>query len=191
MQYDAEQDKIEYNLLGLFFELSEDLNFVYPTLPWKLGGEIIHEFDHYQFLRENDMVGKGEKQDKFKKTHLVEIEKRAYSKQLDFLKNCLNNVPTSTLMYKLRVEEWAIDGKELKKFEAIALKLPSEVIVESINNAITGYSNVVSKLDEGFDYEDSCDKNNLEINSHIMKALSLSLQIGAANSNYPRVEMKI
>jgi hypothetical protein len=112
MQYDSEQNTLDYHLWSLFFALCGDdgNRFCIPIPPWKLGGEIVHEFDHYLFLKEHDMIGKvKDKADEFKEKNLAEIEKRASSQQIIFLKNCRKNVPLATLTYKIMNLRWKIN----------------------------------------------------------------------------------
>ena len=59
--YDAEKDILILNLWNLFFALIKDpltsKDCVISSPVWKLGGELIHEYDHYQFSEEKGIIG--------------------------------------------------------------------------------------------------------------------------------------
>jgi hypothetical protein len=194
MQYDAEQNTLEYHLWCLFFSLGGDKgnSFVIPTPAWKLGGELVHEHDHFLFLNEHDMIGKGkDKSDDFKEKHAKEIEKKAYSRQLDFLSKCKDNVPPLTLTYRIEKMQWARDGRPLTDLSTPITKLTTEDMQKSIEQAIHGYSEVAREVESGGNYDDSVDENNVQTNSEMERIMSLPTKLDAKKKGYPKIEMEM
>lgn len=94
VQFAPVRDRLTINVLGVFF---------WP--PYQLAGTLIHEEDHKCFFEEHNMLLEPEeKQKEFDKQYGIEMEFRAFRKELDFAKRiaplirpvwCFDLYPTS------------------------------------------------------------------------------------------------
>ena len=186
--YDPEKDILLFNLWSLFFSLTDD-GFATSSPPWQIGGNLIHEFDHSLFFRRFNMIGKREKDYKeFEKEHLSELEKRAYSKQIDFLEKCKKNVPCEALSYKIKVRNWSLDGIAINRNVPVFRKLKNDEM-SSIHQAICQIRDVVHKIDTGKSYDDFSTGDSISDHLKLVKLLSLPIRLNPKRKNYPRIEI--
>jgi len=179
-----------FNLWNLFFSLPNN-GFVISTPSWKTAGELIHEFDHYQFLKEHSLIGKTEQElEEFNNNYRHQLEKRGHMRLKDFLKRCKNIVPSETSLYKIRVREWSSTGEPIN-CDASPIRLPRKNMIDSIEDAIRQISDVIGKIDSGEDYDKSSTENSMQINLKIKEVLSLPIELDPSRKDYPKVEIKI
>lgn len=188
--YDPEKDVLIFNLWSLFFTLTND-GFATPVPPWDAAGQLVHEFDHYLYFKENDMIGKREKDyEEFDKENLCHLEKRAYSNQKTFLEKCKNKVPFETLMYKIKIRNWSQDGKFID-FEAPIIQMCKEKMKDSIDHAICQISNIVDSIDTGKRYDVLSTEDSVNKHSKMIEILSLPIKLDREKKDYPKIEIKM
>ena len=195
--YDAKKDILILNLWNLFFAVVENpftnKDCVISSPVWKLGGELIHEYDHYQFSEENGIIGISEEsRKKFDEKTAAQREKRALLRQIKFFEHSKKFVPFTTRMIFIRVTKWSDNGSignkkpVLKKYLA-----PRKVLVASINDAICQLSAVIGDISAGKNYDELSDKESFEISERFVKALSLPIKFDIKEKNYPMIELKM
>ena len=141
-QYCPASHRLFSTIAGLFFSnigYGRE-NFVL-TLPWILGGNLIHEFDHYQLFKEKNLLGNENEIKKLREKSGNKIENKAIEKQIDFLEKCKNNIPTEIHTYLLKVVSWTVDNNpRLDETFKIFSKADME---QSIENEITYYRSLL------------------------------------------------
>lgn len=184
--YDPEKNILLLNLWDLLYTVTSS-NFAIPTPPWKLGGELVHEHDHYNFLVEHNMSGKTEKEyERFNKKYLRKLEKRAFLIQQNFLGNCKKNVPSRTLTYTIRIHRWLP-----KKMDWVVNVLSStrEGIISSIDDVISQISEIINDIEAGKDYDYMSEEHNFETSLKLVDIFSLPIKLNRKQKVYPMIEI--
>jgi len=184
--YDPKKNVLLLSLWDLLYTVTSS-NFAIPTPPWKLGGELVHEHDHYNFIMEHNMIGKTEKEyERFNKKYLRKLEKRAFLNQQDFLGNCKKNVPSRTLTYKIRVHRWLS-----KKIDWTVKVLSStrKGVISNIDDVISQISDVIENIEVGKDYDYMSEENNFETSLKLVDIFSLPIKLNRNQKIYPMIEI--
>ena len=195
--YDAEKDILILNLWNLFFALIEDpltkKDCVISSPVWKLGGELIHEYDHYQFSEENRIIGISEEsRKKFDKKTTAQREKRALLRQIEFWEHCKFFVPSNTRLNFIRVTKWLDNGNIRYKKSVLTEHLaPKEELVGSIDDAIKQVLTVISSITSGKNYDEFSDKQNFGTGERYVEALSLPIKLDINEKDYPMIELEM
>jgi len=188
--YDPEKDILIFNLWTLFFSLTQD-GFVTPTPAWQTAGSLIHEYDHYVFLRDCGMIGGTEDECKhFSKENLSKLEKRAFSSQIAFFEKCKEKVPPKQRSYRLRKLKWTSDGKHIDG-EIPVFDVTGNAIKDSISEAIRQIQEVIRRIEMGESYEDFSTQNSIEESLKMVDLLSLPIVLDKTKKDYPKVEIEM
>lgn len=184
--YEPVENVLIVNLWALFFSLTPD-GFATPTPPWQTAGNLIHEHDHYVFVRDSGMIGRTKDEIKeFNEKHRKELEKRAYSIELSFLDNCKKNVSPRQLRYKIRNLLWTPNGKRIGG-EIPICEVSAEAEIRSIDDAILQLREVIHKIDIG-EYEDFSTQESIKDSQRMVELLSLPIELDP-EKEYPKIEM--
>lgn len=106
---------------------------LFPPLPFQLCGGLIHEAHHYEYLRDNDLIGQPNSE---QEKHRREMEILAYDKQLRFYKTVEHLIPeeisfipeTNLICNKSEIiEECAVTLQNWKKVPDYASKYEDEI----------------------------------------------------------------
>lgn len=188
--YDPQTDSLIYNLWKLFFTLSTDDSFCIPKPAWQMAGGLIHEHDHYTFLKEHEMIGKPEEaQKEFVKRFVFEAEKRAFSSELGFYQNC-RSIMSSYQTYAVTVKKWTKEGKPMRK-DIRPISLSKEVALASLDSAVTQLKDVVKRIEGGEDYEDMSADQSIKDCEKMAECLSLPIKLDKKKEDYPKIEIKM
>lgn len=193
--YDSERNILLFHLWSLFLDSTVDehqiINIV-PTLPWKRGGELVHEHDHYLFLSAQRMIGKSKQaQDIFAQKYWVQIETRAFSNQIAFLERCKLIVPASYLTQGIRVSAWTVDGEPTFGLKCRSILFPKAKIIESIDQMIREYTAKIHEIKAGQDYSKAAKRNDTSVNSKMAKTLSLPIKLDQQKAPYSEIEINM
>jgi len=188
--YDPQTHSLIYNLWKLFFTLPADESFCIPKPAWQMAGGLIHEHDHYTFLKEHEMIGKPEEaQKEFVKKFVFETEKRAFSSELGFYESCRSIMP-SYQTYAVTVKKWTKEGRPIQK-DIKPISLSKEDALASLDSAITQLKDVVKRIESGEDYEDfSADQSIMDCEK-MAQCLSLQIKLDKKREDYPKIEIKM
>lgn len=183
--YDPQEEGLTFNLWKLFFAVTSDEKFCSPTPAWQTGGILVHEFDHYNYLKESGMSTKAEKeQEEFKKEYSSEIERRAFLKQKAFFETCEARLPTAMQTYIIRIEKWSKLGAP-SKYEVH----PVQLTRDSINNAVIQITRVIEQIDKGEKYDEMSETNDVKNSLRMMELLSLPFKMSLREKDYPSIEI--
>ncbi|HLC00344.1 MAG TPA: hypothetical protein VJL33_03415 [Candidatus Bathyarchaeia archaeon] len=179
--YNPKQGMLIYQLWGFLFDLITDNHecFAVSAFPAKLAGELVHEHEHYLFLKDHDLIGK-------ERNCEDEMEQRALGVQLAFLENCKRNVPPSSLIEQFKVSEWSIDGKPTLHSSSSIDAISRTQLIAVIDDQIQTLIQANSEVDEGVYYSESC-RIGISHCSDMAKVLSLPLKLNRQKGIYPEI----
>jgi hypothetical protein len=187
--YNQESNRLEFNVLDLFYISCPDKkgnNFV-ATLPWKLGGLLIHEYDHMLFFKENDLICKrGKEVDEFGNNHIEEIESRAFHNQIAYLENAKKNAPSRSIINFLNVDCWTTDGKPSLNRKSYSYVLSKFEFVSKIDEEISFFEKIIKNIDKN--YTELGNKHNKKLSLKKLKILSLPIALNPRKCEYPTIE---
>ena len=196
--YDAEKNIFIWNLWSLFFAITEDpitkKSCVMSAPIWKLGSELIHEYDHFQFSKENKIIGVPEETRKqFDEQTASQREKRAFLSQIDFLKHSKSKIPYDTPINFIRVKRWTNNGNVQNKKKACLTEslVYRNTLIDSIDYCISDLEGVITKIDAGQNYDKVSDKENFRKSTQYVKALSLPIRLNSKQKDYQLIEVKM
>jgi len=187
-EFDPTSCRLGYNLWTLLFGSSPaDETFFIPS--FLAVATLIHEFNHYKFFNDHKLLGAPkEKQVEFAEQFGSELEKRAFTEEISFLKRCKEVLPKIFLVYFLKNIEWSYDGTPKK----INIKKILVNRSEMIDDHIKYYENVIeSCLDQTTNknnYDSESLKNAIKAHRATSKNLGLPLKIKQPKS-YPVIEV--
>jgi len=181
--YDPKQGKLIYQLWGFLFDLIADDRecFAMPALPAKLAGELVHEHNHYLFLRDHDLIGKETNCE-----YEDEMEQRALGAQIDFLKKCKRNAPASSLIEQIKVSEWTIDGVPTLHSGSSIDIISRTQLIALIDDQIQTQNQASAEVDEGIYYSET-GKIGMSHCSDMARALSLPIKLNRKKEAYPEI----
>lgn len=171
--FDSDSNTITFNVLNLFFSSCPDReghDFV-STLPWKLGGQLVHEFDHFLFFKENSLAKTKKEADEFCDKHLVEMETSAFTNQIEFLENAKTNASISTIMNVIKVDSWTVEGEPLLNKKSHSYMLSKSEVISQINQQISHFTRLLEHMNT--DYTEIGNSNNKGLNLKMLKILGL------------------
>jgi hypothetical protein len=188
-QYDPRIDTMIFNLWRLFFHPIGH-EYCLPSPALKICETLIHEFDHYSFLKERKMIGRTDQEYcKFNSEYHDVAEKRALISQCNFLKRCREMPPLHETSYKIRVTRWTNKGKPLQ-YSIRPLAITKKVTVELIDAMITDCESILHRMNMGEEYDAMATEGSLESYSRMVTLLSLPIKLDSAEQSYPFVEVK-
>ena len=188
-EYDPRTEAMIFNLWALFFHPIEH-EYCIPSPPLKICETLIHEFDHYSFLKEHNMIGRTDQEFyKFNEEYYTEVEKRAISSQCSFLKRCKERPPLHQTSYKIRVTRWTENGNPLH-YSIRPFAITKEVTLELIDGMIMDCENVLLRMNTGEEYDAMAAEGSLESYSRMATLLSLPIKLDSTEQSYPFVEVK-
>lgn len=186
--YDPERFVTVFNLWSLF--LDKTPNSVILSLPWKLSGQLVHEHNHYLFLKKAGMIGKDkETLYKFYKDNWVEAEVNAFAAQIEFLKLCEKKIASSNV-YFYNVTEWSKDGKPNAPFYKIK-KLGKPKIVSLLKSAIDEYESKVMDIRKNFEYVEAATQNDISQNSDCIRFLALPVDPKKIKAPFDEIKLRL
>lgn len=184
--YHPEKNILIFNLWSFFYAVAQ-CDYAIPTPAWKLGGELVHEHDHYKFITEHNMIGKTEKEyERFNKKYLRKLEKRAFLILQNFLGNCKKNVPSRTLTYTIRIHRWLPQKMD---WVVNVLSSTREGIISSIDDVISQISEIINDIEAGKDYDYMSEEHNFETSLKLVDIFSLPIKLNRKQKVYPMIEM--
>lgn len=181
--YDPKKGKLIYQLWEFLFDLIKDDRecFAVPALPAKLAGELVHEHNHYLFLRDHDLIGKETNSE-----YEDEMEKQALGAQIDFLEKCKRNVPPSSLIEQIKVSEWSIDGVPKLNSDSSIDTISRTHLIALIDDQIQTQIQANSEVDEGVYYSESC-RIGMSHCADMARVLSLPIKLNSKKETYPEI----
>jgi hypothetical protein len=186
--YDPKADAFSYNLWELFFSPVKDA-FCVPSHPLKICETLVHEFDHYCYLKEHDMICKTDREyAEFDKTHRFKVEKRAFLSQIHFLRHCKEKAPPHETYNGIRVTGWTERGKPLG-LRTQPIAMTKKTTLELIDSMIADCEKVIQRMDSGEIYDEMATRSTLQSCSKIVSILSLPIKLQEKEQAYPSVEI--
>jgi hypothetical protein len=186
--YIPEIDTLIFNLWALFFSPVKD-GFCIPTYPLKNCETLIHEFDHYSFFKEHDMISKTEiEYEEFDKTYENQREKRAFLSERNFLEKYREKTFPHMTSYRIKVTKWTEKGRPLDCWIqpfAITRGLTLEIIDAMIEDCV----NAISRIDARERYDEMAVKSSRESYWRMINLLSLPIKLDT-KQEYPFIEIK-
>lgn len=190
------ENVIKVNILTLLFSVSEESfqkflpkisqNGIIINPFYRISGTFLHEFDHYLFFKERNLIGSDRGIiEEFKKNNFSKIEKRAYCKEMDFYKNYKNlNHPIYDISIG-RVKH-ANSRYELKPSLIISntSRFQIEEIIEDTKNRVNSLKNLkISEYNEKIKCED------IERFTEIGKLFSLKFDKNREKNEYETIDL--
>lgn len=188
-EYDPRIDTMIFNLWALLFSPIER-QYCIPSHPLNICEILIHEFDHYCFLKEHDMIGRTDQEFyRFNNDRFNEAEKRALLSQCNFLEKSKEKA-RSHESYRISVIDWTKKGEplfsSLKRFE-----ISREETVQMIYGNIDDYKNVLRQIDIGKEYDEMATASSIKSYSKLVTILSLPIKLEPVEHQYPIIEIKM
>ena len=185
--YDPKRGVLIYQLWGFLFdiEVNESECFAIPAFPVKLAGELVHEHEHYLFLKYHELIGKGTTLD-----YEAEMEQQALDAQVAFLEECKQKVPSSSIIERMKVSKWSIDGKPVLNRESSADILSRAQLIAFIDDQIKVLNQANLEVDEGTYYSETC-RIGISHCSDMAKVLSLPTKLDKRKRTYPEITMDL
>jgi hypothetical protein len=188
-EYDPRIDALILNLWALLFHPIA-LEFCAPTHPLKICESLVHEYDHYCYLKENELIGKQEEKiAEFSSKHYNEVEKRALLSQCDFLEMCKKKAFSHKTSYRIRVNKWSEKGKPLNPWIQ-PFPITRETTLSLIDGMISDVKNILSQMAQGGEYETIASESSRESYARMVSLLSLPIKFPSREEDYPFVEIK-
>ena len=189
--FDSDRIALEFNVLNLFFSScpSQTKGDFVAVLPWKLGGQLVHEHDHYLWYKEHDLISKTKKEaDEFYEKHIAEIESRAFRNQIAFLENAKDNLPISSFANFIRVECWTTNGEPILSDKSYSYMLSKHEAIDQIDQSITCFSDLLETIDKH--YTENGNTNNRKISLKMLRILGLNSPNKSSN-DYDTLELEM
>jgi hypothetical protein len=166
---------------------------VVPTSLEKIGGALVHEYDHYLFFKEKIAAGaKLEELTDFYSKNELQIEKRAYEAQISFLQHFKSKVPEETIVHSIKVLYWSDNGFTIELERGYLQTVFTRTNVQnSIDPAISDLQNIITQIQAGKDSISSSQKNNLDKIRQITQLLTLQLKIYPKREDYPFKDFEV
>ncbi len=169
------------NVWSFFFCLHEADIFFRPS--FLLANELVHEYAHYRFWQEHDMLGKDKvEMEQFKIQSHLENEKYALTNEVNFLKRIRNEIPNRISIKLFHVKSWENNGTPL--CEAKLAKMPTR---ENIKHQINSLEIAIKGLSPRLSYDNKMTKQAIKNHSTLSSILKLDL----TGECWPVVEMEI
>ena len=149
-------------LINLFFFLfSNDTQEACIKPSWYLVPSFVHEYDHYEFCRDNDMLFQdSETTRQFIIKYWKEIENRAYSEEDKFLKKAESLAPKLVNKNFFSVKAWPKNGIPSCKVINRQISIDTWMFMEQMNckalrrkvnsHSKSNYENIMSKNKKSF-----------------------------------------
>jgi hypothetical protein len=181
--YNPRRNALEFNLWGLFFDINRGS--VIPSLPWKIGSELVHEHDHCLFLSSMGMIGKDEKaQDDFSKANLLKAEVRAYSSEANFLRNCKERI-SHTVLHQFRIDGWTSNGQPFPMSYYECTCHSKAETLRQVDLSITDCFKKIEQIKSGVDYEKFGEDICTSKKYRIARILSLPINLDKLADPFP------
>jgi hypothetical protein len=151
--FDPKRGKLIYHLWGFLFDLFADESecFAASAFAAKLAGELVHEHEHFLFLKKNELIRK-----EIGHEYEEEMEQQALRAHIAFLENCKRNAPESTLVEQIKVTKWSIDGKPKLNPGSSIDTFSKNQMIAFIDDQIQAQKQANSEVEEGTYYSESC-----------------------------------
>lgn len=187
-EFDPTSCRLRYNLWTLLFGSSTDgETFFIPS--FLTVATLIHEFNHYKFFSDHKLLGAPkEKQEEFNKQFGSELEKRAFTKEISFLKRCKEVLPKNFPVYVPTNIEWSYDGTFINpKIKVISVNRSKmiDTYIKYYENEIRSYLDQTTNKNN---YDSESQKNAIKTHKVTSKNLRIPLKI-RQSKNYPIIEV--
>lgn len=171
------------NVWLFFFCLMRDEVSIFFRPSFLLANELLHEYAHYKFWRDNGMLDVGkESKKKFESEHGLENEKNALAQEVKFLRRVRRVVPGRERIKIFRVQSWTNAGMPI--CEGRLAQLENR---KNINFMIKLTERAIQDLSSKRSYDNRMTKQATENHA----TLSSILKLNTAREDYPIVEMKV
>jgi len=186
--YSPVKNVFEYNLWSLFFTI-DGTDAVTLCYPWQLASELVHEYDHFLFARSFGIVGANpEIAAKFRETHSVEGEIRAYTAQRDFLLRCQKKA-THYIKHQIQIQGWDTDGRPFPTSLCQCVSWSKDEAISRMKFEIDSCEKNLQEIKKGDDYYGRGFKTFDKNNRLYSKLLGLKIEVGNKDSSEVRLEM--
>ena len=168
-----------------FFLLCNDEQRACIKPSWYLANYFVHEYNHYEFFRDHDMLLQDKKTtEHFIKAHYKEAEEKAYLKEINFLKNAETLAPKSVNTRFFSVKSWSKTGIPYCEVENAKISIDTKMFIEQMNcEANRRKLNSLSKCN----YDNIMSTNKKSLYDDLSKILNLSFP----TDNSPIVEIPL
>lgn len=171
------------NVWSLFFCFQEADSRAFFRPAFLLANELVHEYAHYEFWLDHDMLEKSNDEKKqFDKSCGLENEKTALRAELSFFNKIMPHVPEFVNIKLFRVKSWRSKGRP--NCEGLEGQMPTN---ENIIQNITCLKKAIKVLSSKQNYGNTM--VNIATEKHYL--LSKVLKMDISNDEWPIVEMKI
>jgi hypothetical protein len=110
-QFEDTSDSLIFNAWALLFTTTGDNHWLVPQLSIHIASGLIHEYQHFAFLKEHNMLKRSEEESEtFKKEYEKQMETLSSQKEIDFLRKSLNIDFDIKHIPLFRVYEWTNEG---------------------------------------------------------------------------------
>jgi hypothetical protein len=147
--------------------------------------ELVHEFQHYDYLKKNKMLGVSEAEsDLFAKEHGSEMEKMAFRRQIAVLQRYKEFAVPETFIITFRIDVWRNDGSCSIKPKEYRLK--TEGLIDGFVRQYEAALNLVKEDTGASKYAEESDRSDAQTNEAISKALNLPIDVNLDKTHYQR-----
>ena len=151
--------------------------------------ELFHEFQHYEYLKDNKMLGVAETElDPLREQHGSEMEELAFRRQIEILGRYKEVAPSEILIITFKVFDWKNSGNCTIKPKEYRLRTKGVIdgFIQQYKTAI----DLVKKDASGSKYTEESDKNDVQTNQEISRALKLPMDVNQDESYYNKIEVR-
>lgn len=151
--------------------------------------ELVHEFQHYVYLNEHEMIGAPEEESElFRENHGSLMEEMAFRKQVNVLQKYKKVADPEIFLITFKVDTW--ENGRTCKFAII--KEYRQKTEDLINRLVRQYEEAIELATEDASaskYKEESDKHDCEINEAISKALNLPIDVRSDKSHFKTISV--
>ena len=151
--------------------------------------ELVHEFQHYLYLNEHEMIGAPEEESElFRKNHGSLMEEKAFRKQINVLQKYKKVADPEIFLITFKVDSW--ENGRTCRFTTI--KEHRQKTDDLIDSLVRQYEEAIELAKEDASaskYEEESDKHDCEINEAISKALNLPIDVRLDKSHFKSISV--
>ena len=188
LQYRPASHKLFSNITELFFSQADiGKNHFASTISWKLGSQLVHEYDHYKIFQNNNLIGNEGEIEQFGKSRGIKIEESAVYRQISFLEHCKKKLPLFINNNLIKVSMWTVSGQPILDEKSSFRQISKVKMVEGITNYISYLRSDLKK--NLLQYKAHVQNNNPNQNRILMTTLALYSKNNNRKITYPEIEL--
>ena len=188
-EFDPTRNMLTINVWSLLFCVlsTDDIYEVGFSPNFEVGRTLIHEFEHYRFLKSKNMLGASEDQlNQFDAKYRSKAEEKAIKAEINYLKKCKKKLPATFYLKSFSIRSW---GNKKTNLYVKRRELVTSGIIDGFLEQCYEMLELIRKDQNASAYNQESEKIAISDHKMISRALLLQINSRIAQKDFKKVQI--